>query len=1084
MTTQTTETTEAPEPTDQTEPDRATTATDTSTGGPAVDNGTTTQTSLLHDQSSLRASFDALQANVVVADQDHEIVYVNPASLVAFTGLGADFVEVFGFTPNDLVGKSLEVFAPEQGWSVLADRKQLPHHVELEFGPFTLAADVNAIAVDGATRGWVLSWTNLSEQRAAEATAREQAENASAVSKVLAAVADCQTREEAATAALNTVREAFGWDYGSYWARDFDADTLRFSVESGDVTPAFKEVTMEASFDKGVGLAGRTWQSNQLTFERDLGTVTDCVRAPAARDAGVKSGVAFPLTVDGDVVGTMDFFALRTLDLSDERMDALRSVAGSVSAAFDRVEQVVRQKEQAQNAAAVNRVLEAVAGAKTQAEVASAALNTVREAFGWDYGSFWARDFEADTLRFSVESGDVTPAFKQVTMEASFDKGVGLAGRTWQARSLTFERDLGTVTDCVRAPAARAAGVKSGVAFPIVVEGEVVGTMDFFALRTLDLSAGRLGALGSVGQSVSAAMERVKKENEMARVMSMMENAPTNMMFADKNLVLQYMNPKSLETLKAIEEYLPCNADEIVGQNIDIFHKNPQHQRGILEHPEDHLPMRSNIQVGPEVLDLLVSPIRDGQGNYIGAMASWEVITEKLRLENEMARVMSMMENSPTNMMFADEDLVLQYMNPASLNTLKGLEEHLPCKADEIVGRSIDIFHKNPVHQQGILKNPGQHLPMRSNIQVGPETLDLLVSPITDANGEYIGAMASWSVITEQLRLERETEEAAERERAAAEELRNKVDVLLEVVEAAANGDLTKEIPDFGDDAIGQMGTGLRQLLTDLRESIASIGRNADELTSAAQELQGLSAQMGSAAGETSSQANVVSSASEEVSANVETVATAAEEMSASIKEIAKNATDAAKVAGQAVDVATETNQTVAKLGDSSAEIGKIIKVITGIAQQTNLLALNATIEAARAGEAGKGFAVVANEVKELAKETATATEDIAQKIEAIQGDTGGAVEAIGQISEIIDQISDFQNTIATAVEEQAATTSEIARNVSEANRGSAEIAETISGVASAAETTATGAADSNRAANELARMASDLRELVGKFTY
>jgi len=620
-------------------------------------------------------------------------------------------------------------------------------------------------------------------------------------------------------------------------------------------------------------------------------------------------------------------------------------------------------REQAANASAVSRVLDAVAAATTLDEVAVQALNTVREAFGWAYGSFWRMDDGGSALRFAVESGTVTPEFRAVTLEASFERGVGLSGRTWAARDLIFERDLGTVTDCVRAPAARSAGVRSGVCFPIIVEGDVVGTMDFFALETIELSPERMDALRSVGRSVSAAFERVTKTNEMARITSMMENAPTNMMFADKNLVLQYMNPKSLETLKSIEDFLPCKADEILGRNIDIFHKDPVHQRTILADPDTYLPVRSNIQVGPETLDLLVSPIRDAGGSYIGAMASWEVITEKLRLE-------------------------------------------------------------------------------------------------------------------------RETEEAAERERVASEELRAKVDAMLEVVAAAAAGDLTKEVPVRGEDAIGQMGEGLAKLLGDLRESIALIGRNAEDLTAAATELQALSGQMGSAASETSTQANVVSSASEEVSANVETVATAAEEMSASIKEIAKNATDAAKVAGQAVEVATETNDTVAKLGESSAEIGKIIKVITGIAQQTNLLALNATIEAARAGEAGKGFAVVANEVKELAKETATATEDIAQKIEAIQGDTGGAVAAIGQISEIIDQISDFQTTIATAVEQQAATTSEIARNVSEANRGAAEIAETISGVATAAETTATGAADSNRAADELARMAADLRELVGRFTY
>jgi methyl-accepting chemotaxis protein len=182
--------------------------------------------------------------------------------------------------------------------------------------------------------------------------------------------------------------------------------------------------------------------------------------------------------------------------------------------------------------------------------------------------------------------------------------------------------------------------------------------------------------------------------------------------------------------------------------------------------------------------------------------------------------------------------------------------------------------------------------------------------------------------------------------------------------------------------------------------------------------------------------------------------------------------------------VAQTANSTVTKLGESSSEIGKVIKVITSIAQQTNLLALNATIEAARAGEAGKGFAVVANEVKELAKETAKATEDIGQKIEAIQGDTRDAVAAIANIGAIISQINDIQNTIASAVEEQTATTNEISRNVNEAAKGSGEIAQNITGVAATARETSAGATDTQKASADLAKLAASMRNLVAKFTY
>jgi methyl-accepting chemotaxis protein len=256
------------------------------------------------------------------------------------------------------------------------------------------------------------------------------------------------------------------------------------------------------------------------------------------------------------------------------------------------------------------------------------------------------------------------------------------------------------------------------------------------------------------------------------------------------------------------------------------------------------------------------------------------------------------------------------------------------------------------------------------------------------------------------------------------------------------------------------------------------VNENAGTLGSSAEELTAVSTQMAANAEETSAQANVVSAASEQVSKNVQTVTTGVEEMNSAIREIAKNATESARVAQQAVATAESANATISKLGESSIEIGNVIKVITSIAEQTNLLALNATIEAARAGEAGKGFAVVANEVKELAKETARATEDIGRKVEAIQNDTQGAVDSIQQIGQVIVQINDISNTIASAVEEQTATAAEMSRNVSEAAKGTAEIAQNITAVAQAAQNTTQGATNSQQAASELSRMASDLQKL------
>ena len=272
--------------------------------------------------------------------------------------------------------------------------------------------------------------------------------------------------------------------------------------------------------------------------------------------------------------------------------------------------------------------------------------------------------------------------------------------------------------------------------------------------------------------------------------------------------------------------------------------------------------------------------------------------------------------------------------------------------------------------------------------------------------------------------------------------------------------------------------TAVRQRLS-LVQVLKEVSDNAQTLSSASEELTANSQQMVANAEETCAQAGVVAAAAQQVSSNVQTVAAGTEQMSASIREIAKNAQEAAKVASVGVRAADSATDTVSKLGLSSAEIGKVIKTITSIARQTNLLALNATIEAARAGEAGKGFAVVANEVKELAKETAKATEDISQKIETIQADTKHAVAAISEINGVINKINDYQNTIASAVEEQTATTNEISRNVSQAAKGSTEIANNISGVAQAARDTTLGAVDTEKASVELAKMAATLQRTV-----
>ncbi|TQL01610.1 methyl-accepting chemotaxis protein [Cellulomonas sp. SLBN-39] len=303
-------------------------------------------------------------------------------------------------------------------------------------------------------------------------------------------------------------------------------------------------------------------------------------------------------------------------------------------------------------------------------------------------------------------------------------------------------------------------------------------------------------------------------------------------------------------------------------------------------------------------------------------------------------------------------------------------------------------------------------------------------------------------------------------------------------IDALADGDLTVEAQAYGKDELGRMVEALSTAQEHLRDTLRGVAEASATVAASAEELSAASAQVVSGSQETSAQSGVAAQAAEEVSRSVQAVAAGAEQMGASIQEIAHNATEAAKVAQAATTAANDANDTIARLGTSSTEIGNVVKLITSIAEQTNLLALNATIEAARAGEAGKGFAVVAGEVKELAQETARATEDIARRVEAIQGDTQGAVGVIGQIGEIIASINDYQTSIASAVEEQTATTNEMSRGVAEAASGSGDIAHRMTGVAETASSSAHVLGQMEASVGELARLSEDLRTRVSTFRF
>lgn len=488
----------------------------------------------------------------------------------------------------------------------------------------------------------------------------------------------------------------------------------------------------------------------------------------------------------------------------------------------------------------------------------------------------------------------------------------------------------------------------------------------------------------------------------------LLEMVPINVLVCDaKDFKIIYANEFSKKTLNKLSALLPAgvNGDTIVGQSIDVFHKNPSHQRGLLS-DTNNLPYETVIRLGQEFLQLEVDYIGSpGKPKYF--VLTWSVRTERERLRK-------MANNMPINVMMCDpETFEINYLNKTSYNTLKSIEHLLPVSADEILGSCIDIFHKHPEHQRKLLADPN-NLPHKAKIKLGEEWLSLEVAAIVD-NGEYIGPMVSWAVITDQVAVTNSVENVAEQ------------------VESAA---------------------------TELSHTSASL----NEVITSANSLSNSSAEASSMA-----------------SANVQSVASASEEMSASAREIAEQTSKSQHAVDKAVHEVDEADQSAKSLTIASESMGQIVQLIKDIAEQINLLALNATIESARAGEAGKGFAVVASEVKNLAGQTANATEDIAKEIENIQVISKQVAGALDSVKSSINDINEYSAAVSSAVEEQTAVTSEISANMQTASSGVTQINENMSDISDATNKADESANSVQDAAKLLSSQAETLNAEIQK---